>query len=302
MIRISLIIATYNRSAALLQALESVVTQSLKSSEWECVVVNNHSTDNTTEAFHAFATHYPELNLRLVEEPKQGLSHARNCGIQVAQGEILAFIDDDERINKEFLEAYLELFDRYPTCRAAGGRVIATYEESPRPDWMSPLTEQPIANPMHWGEAIGPFPRRRIPAGGNMALRREIFEHYGCFNPALGRRGEQLIGGEESDLFERLRQGGEVILYQPRAVMWHLIPARKLTFDYLDALSLQIGVSQRARAEISERILHLRLGELFKWGATLLLSLGYLLTLRPAKAGALCRMRYGISRGIFGAR
>lgn len=135
-----------------------------------------------------------------------------------------------------------------------------------------------------------------------MALRREIFERYGCFNPALGRRGEQLIGGEESDLFERLRQGGEVILYQPRAVMWHLIPARKLTFDYLDALSLQIGVSQRARAEISERILHLRLGELFKWGATLLLSLGYLLTLRPAKAGALCRMRYGISRGIFGAR
>lgn len=302
MIRISLIIATYNRSAALLQALESVVAQSLNGSEWECVVVNNHSTDDTTELFHAFAARYPELNLRLVEEPKQGLSHARNCGIQAARGEILAFIDDDERINKEFLEAYLDLFEHYPSCRAAGGRVIAAYEEAPRPAWMSPLTEQPIANPMHWGEQIRPFPRRRIPAGGNMALRREIFERYGLFNPALGRKGEQLIGGEESDLFERLRHGGEEILYQPQAVMWHLIPARKLTFDYLDALSHQVGVSQRARAELSGSLTHLYLAEAIKWGATLLLSFGYLLTLHPAKARALCRMRYGISRGLFNSR
>lgn len=299
MIRISLIIATYNRSRALLEALRSVVEQRLQSSQWECIVVNNRSTDDTEKAFEAFAARYPELNLRLCYEPEQGLSAARNCGIRAAQGEFIAIIDDDERINPDFLKAYVELFDEHPRCNAAGGRVIAAYEEQPRPRWMSPFTEEPIANPMHWGEKVCHFPKGRIPAGGNMAFRREIFERYGLFNPSLGRKGESLIGGEESDLFARLRAHQEEILYTPQAIMWHLIPARKLTLEYLEKLSFQIGRTQRARAELSDRTTRLKFLEIGKWGATLLIALFYLLTLQGAKSSALCRMRWAISRGIF---
>lgn len=83
-----------------------------------------------------------------------------------------------------------------------------------------------------------------------MALRRTAVEKHGAFDPSLGRTGKRLLGGEESDLFERLRKGGEQIWYVPDAVMWHIIGPEKLTEDYFDRLSFNVGRSQRARAEI----------------------------------------------------
>lgn len=299
MIRISLIIATYNRSGALIKALESVVQQTLPPTEWECVVVDNRSTDDTPERFADFAARYPDLQLRIVREERQGLSHARNCGIEASRGELVAIIDDDERISSDFLAAYVELFDQHPEAMSAGGPVVATYEECPRPRWMSRFTEEPIANPMDYGDRVCEFPAGRIPAGGNMAFRREVFARYGLFNPELGRVGERLIGGEESDLFERLAKAGARCYYVPRAVMWHLIPARKLTRNYFEKLSYNIGVSQRRRAELSGGVATLYLREVMKWGATLLIALFWLLTLRPAKALWLLRLRRGITRGIF---
>ncbi|MBQ8307399.1 MAG: glycosyltransferase family 2 protein [Alistipes sp.] len=300
MVRISLIIATYNRAEALIEALRSVVQQRLPAQAWECVVVNNNSTDHTEEAFASFAECHPDLSLRMVREPKQGLSHARNRGIAEAQGDYIAIIDDDERINPDFLAAYVDLFDHHPEAYSAGGRVIATYEESSRPRWMSRFTERPIANPMDFGDRVRPFPKGRIPAGGNMAFRREVFTQIGLFNPDLGRVGDRLIGGEESDLFARLSRAALPCYYQPRAVMWHLIPARKLTRSYFENLSRQIGVSQRLRAEQAGTCGRLRLAESLKWGATLLLATGYLCTLQPSKALYLLRMRWQISRGVFG--
>ncbi len=298
MIRISLLIATYNRAEALIEALQSVVQQTLPPAEWECVVVDNRSTDDTAARFAAFAAAHPEKQLRLVREERQGLSHARNCGIAASRGALIAIIDDDERINPEFLEAYLTLFEHYPEAMSAGGRVIACYEEAPRPRWMSRFTEEPIANPMDYGDKVREFPAERIPAGGNMAFRREVFDRFGLFNPELGRVGDRLIGGEESDLFERLRIAGAKCYYVPRAVMWHLIPARKLTRAYLQNLSYNIGVSQRRRAELGGRLRTLYLNEGLKWGATLLIALFWMLTLRPSKALWLLRLRRGITKGI----
>lgn len=298
MIRISLIIATYNRAEALIEALQSVVQQTLPPAEWECVVVDNRSTDDTAARFAAFAATHPEKQLRLVREERQGLSHARNCGIAASRGALIAIIDDDERINPDFLAAYVELFDQHPEAMSAGGRVIAAYEEMPRPRWMSRFTEEPIANPMDYGDRVREFPAGRIPAGGNMAFRREVFDRFGLFNPELGRVGDRLIGGEESDLFERLARAGAKCYYVPDAVMWHLIPARKLTREYLQNLSYNIGVSQRRRAELAGRVAGLYLREAMKWGATLVIALFWLLTLRSAKALWLIRLRYGITRGI----
>lgn len=302
MIRISLIIATYNRAEPLMETLRSVAEQSLGSESWECIVVNNNSQDNTEELFQRFAERYPTLNLRMVCEPKQGLSYARNCGISVAKGDIIAIIDDDERVNREFLSAYLELFDKYRDAMSAGGRVIAEYNESPRPKWMSPYTERPIANPMNFGKSIRLFPKGAIPAGGNMAFRREVFERFGLFNPQLGRVGERLIGGEESDLFERLSAAKCPCYYVPNAIMWHIIPKRKLSDEYFDTLCYNIGVSQRVRAELSGSVTGLKLRELLKWAASVVLAFGYLLTFRGKRARYLLRMRRQISKGIYNKR
>lgn len=292
--RLSLIIATYNRSEQLMVTLRSVATQSAEPLQWECIVVDNNSQDDTRQRVEEFASAHTQLCVRYLFEPKQGLSHARNAGIVAAEGEILAFIDDDERIVEEFVEAYIDIFDGCSEAMSAGGKIIAEYP-SGRPSWMSRYVEQPIANPMDFGPNVRRFPKGRIPGGGNMAFRREVFDRIGLFNTELGRTGKRLIGGEESDLFERAERCGMACYYQPRAVMYHIIPESKLTDDYFERLSYNTGVSQRRRAEVSGRVLRLYMFEVAKWVATLLLCLVH----HPEQARYLVKMRRGISRGIF---
>ena len=131
-----------------------------------------------------------------------------------------------------------------------------------------------------------------------MALRRTALGRYGAFDPQLGRRGARLLGGEESDLFARLRRGGEQCWYVPGAVMYHIIPPSKLTRGYFDRLCRNIGVSQRTRAAIDGGLLRLWTGEAAKWCATLGIALGYCLTGRVRRAAWLVRMRRQITAGV----
>lgn len=293
MIRLSLIIPTYNRAAQLLVALESVVRQDMPREQWECLVVNNNSPDDTVARFEAFAAQHPQVNLRMVTETSPGVSYARNRGFAETIAPYMAFIDDDERINEGFIRAYIDFFDAYPDAVVAGGRIIAAYVTG-RPRWMSKYTEMPIANPMDFGDRICPFPATRLPGGGNMAFRRGAAERIGGFDPSLGRVSGQLIGGEENDLFERLRWSGQTIWYVPDAVMWHIIPPEKLTESFFRRLCRNVGVSQHLRAVIHHRYPRALLLEILKWGATGLLCL----TMTPRKSLWLIRMRWEISRGL----
>ncbi len=297
--KISIIIATYNRAESLLVTLRSVAQQQLDAALWECVVVNNNSTDQTQQRAEEFAKEHAHLNISVLFEPRQGLSWARNCGIENSTGQIVAIIDDDETINPEFAAAYIELFDTHPHIASAGGRIIPKYL-SGRPRWMSDYTELPIANPLDLGEVPRPFPAGKIPGGGNMAIRRSALLEHGLFDVELGRSGNRLIGGEESDLFARLSHAGEQCWYCPNAIMWHLIPPEKLTIQYFDRLTYNIGVSQRLRARGS--LLKVIAAEVCKWLGTMAFAAGYLLRGAPSKSGYLLRMRWRISQGILGVR
>lgn len=298
MVRLSIVIATYNRSAMLMQTLQSVIEQTLPREEWECVVVNNNSTDSTAADFEAFAARYPDYNLRMVLETNQGLSYARNRGIRESEGEYIAIVDDDERIAPEFVASYVALFDEVPDAVAAGGPIVAEYPTG-RPRWMSAFTERPIANTMYFGEEVCEFPRGRVPGGGNMALRRSAVRRYGVFDTSLGYVGESLVGGEESDLFERLQIAEAKYYYVPKAVMYHIIPKEKLTVEYLRRLSYNVGVSQLRRARYYHRKGRVRLNECGKWLATLVLAAWYGITLQWRKAKYLIIMRYNITRGLW---
>ena len=298
MLRLSLIIATYNRSASLIRALESVAQQNAPASEWECVVINNNSTDDTQERFAEFAAAHPDLNMRMVTELRQGLSFARNRGIRESEAEYIAIIDDDERISPDFITSYISLFDSTPDAVAAGGPIVAEYP-SGRPRWMSHFTERPVANTMYFGDKVREFPEGRIPGGGNMALRRSAVRRYGVFDTSLGYVGESLVGGEECDLFERLRIAEAKYYYVPTAVMYHIIPPEKLTASYISRLSYNVGVSQLRRAKYYHRVGRVRAMELVKWAVTIVLAIWYFVKLKWSKAKYLLLMRWNITRGLW---
>lgn len=294
---LSIVIATYNNVSSLERTLCSVAVQDADKSIWECVVVNNGSTDDTAKRVAAFAKEHGDINIKLVDEPQQGLSYARNRGIAESKGQFIAFIDDDETINEGFVSAYIDLFRNHGAFVGSGAMKVCY--DTARPKWMSHYTEKMIANPLDLGSDIITITRTATPTGGNMAFNREVFNLYGNFDTNLGRKGEVLFGGEENDLFDRIRDLGERIFYTPHAVAYHHISDKKLTAEYFDRLSYGVGVSKRIRAEKRDSLEALYSDEYAKRRYTLLLAIFYILTFRPQKASWLWRMRKGISKGIF---
>lgn len=302
MIRISVIISTFDRGEQLLRTLRSLLPQTADRGLWEVVVVDNNSSDATQALFEEFKAQNPQAsNMRMVFEGAQGLSHARNRGISESRGEYLVFIDDDEEVNPDFVGQYLEFFDSHPTAAAAGGRMVPLYEYE-TPAWLSHYVERPLSSTIDLGREVKEFGGERYPIGGNMAIRRSALDRAGFFNTELGRSGTKLLGGEEKDIFGRIRRQGGRIYWVPGPTALHIIPRERLTRAHLVRLSRMIGVSERMRtlgrstAAYAKRLF----SETVKWAATVVLALGYALTLRPAKGGYLILMRWHITLGLLG--
>lgn len=296
---ISLIIATYNGAKKLPRTLQSLTEQTLDRELWDVVVVNNNSTDNTREVVEEFAAAHPEINLRLVDEPQQGLSFARNRGIDESEGEYIAIIDDDEIACPDLLRVYFDFLDTMPYAVAAGGKITPHYPTK-RPSWLSKITERPIAGTLDLGKEIIIFPEGKYFGGGNMCLRRTAINYYGKFNTNLGRRGSKLLGGEEKELYMRYYTSGEDIFYLPGAEILHVIDESRLTKEYFNAVCYRIGQSERIRTlQEGPKSFRRRVwSEGFKWCATLALALFYGLAMQWGRARSIVVMRSQISRGL----
>ncbi len=294
---ISIVIATWNRGERLTRTLDSLAAQTLPPDEWEAVVVNNNSTDDTATVFARHAAAHPALRVRMVDEPRQGLSWARNKGLEEARGEIIVMIDDDEEANPEALAAWRDFFATHLGAVAAGGPMIARYEQE-RPPWMSRYTEALAASTINLRGRVRRFPRGRYPIGGNMAFRREIFNRVGWFDTSLGRTGRALLGGEEKDLFGRIAAAGGEIWWVPATAVDHVIPPSRLTDEHFRRLSRMVGVTARLMSPTRGARLRALTAEAVKWAATIVLAAWFTLTLRSSKARYLVVMRGEITRGL----
>ncbi len=299
MIRLSFIIATYNRAGGLVVTLETIARQTLARELFEVVVADNNSSDDTAVRFREFAAAHPGMNLVYAFEPNQGLSWARNCAIAHSSGDVLVVVDDDELIDERLAEIYLEFFDANPLAGAAGGRVVPVYGVA-LPRWFSPYIEELISGAFDLGRRVKRFGPDRYPRGGNFAIRRSMIDRYGMFNTDLGRKGASVLGGEEKDLLGRLSGAGEQIYYLPGPVIEHIIPDAKVTDEYFLKITRMVGVSERVRTRsVSQAAYVKRVAvEAVKWGAAGALALGYLLRCRPSKGWYLLKMRWNITGGL----
>ena len=298
---LSVIICTYNRDKYIYNVLESIAQCNFPSELYEIVLVNNNSTDNTELECKRFVTDYPNIHFRYVEELQQGLSNARNRGIKEAKGEIIVYVDDDAKVNKAYLQTIYDFFNTHPAVYAAGGAIIPIYETK-EPVWMSHFTKQLITGYAYMGEKIIEFKNGKYPGGGNAAYRKEVFEKVGLFNPDLGRKGTNLIGAEEKDIFDKMNAWGMKIYYLPTMILYHIIPDAKLSLEHFNRLTFSIGQSERLRTRnISKGKYYKRiLSEIIKWFASCLLFVKYLILFSPQKGKKLIAFRWNVSRGLMG--
>lgn len=297
---ISVILCTYNRDRYIYNVLQSIVNGDLPRSEYEIVLVDNNSSDNTKGECQRFVADFPDVVLRYCFEEKQGLSHARNCGITNAHGDLLVYVDDDAIVNKEYLSTYADFFKRNSDAVAAGGPILPQYDGCEEPEWMSHYTRQLITGKLYLGEHEREFPHDAFPGGGNAAYRKSVFDTVGLFNPELGRKGNSLIGAEEKDLFDKMTTAGMHFYYLPTAILYHLIPSKKLTKDYFDRLTYSIGVSERYRTlQIGKKKYIVRLAkEAIKWGGTLILWMSFALKGQFGKGNKLVAFRRNVTKGL----
>lgn len=242
---ISIIICTYNRSANLPECFEHLEKlEGLEGIAWEIVLVDNNSSDDTRQMCGRYNDQSP-LNIRYIFEPQQGLSFARNKGIESAQGTYVVFIDDDIRVTKPWLQTIYATFKEF-NCDAVGGRI---HVESPQslPNWITPdmygfLGHQDFGNEPHTMDGYTEFP-----FGGNMAVHRRVFNNIGVFNTQLGRRGEgsksdELFKGEETDFFHRLADTKGTFRYHPDILVLHKILPYQLEKRFFLTLHKNAGI------------------------------------------------------------
>jgi glucosyl-dolichyl phosphate glucuronosyltransferase len=238
--RISVILCTFNRSQALTKALESVAASVLPASvEWQVLVVDNNSQDQTRGVVEEFCRRFPG-RFRYQYEPRQGKSYALNAGVREARGDILAFVDDDVTVEPDWLQNLTAaLADKQ--WAGTGGRILPERTFAP-PPWLS------LEGPYALGGVLVFFDRGDKPGeldwapyGTNMAFRKEMFDKYGAFRADLGPQPGSEIRGEDTEFGRRLMAAGERLRYEPSAVVYHEVPEKRLRKEYFLAWWFDFG-------------------------------------------------------------
>lgn len=239
---ISVVVCTHNNASLLRNALRSLSAQTLSASRREVLVVDNASTDETGQA----AAEFPEA--AYVHEPRLGLSIARNAGVRNSRAPIIAFLDDDAEADPNWLEALLEGYANFDQAWAVGGRVDPIWG-GPVPEWLTEQHHRSLSL-VDWGPTMRAlrWPERVI--GVNCSFRRRVFDAFGLFDECLGRIGQALLGHEDTEIQQRIHASGHQVVYAPRAVVRHYVPASRMTREYFE---------RRSKGTLtSERILEMR--------------------------------------------
>lgn len=220
--KISVILCTYNRSAILPKTLERIAGSKVQEGiDWEVLVIDNNSKDQTRSVASDFCRCHPG-RFRYIFEPQPGKSNALNTGIRESRGDILVFVDDDVEVDSVWLS---NLTKNLITGEwsGAGGRILPDIGFT-LPSWLENDGPYSLA-------PIGVFDRglegaelKESPFGANMAFRREMFAKYGNFRTDFGPRpGNDIRHNEDAEFGSRLLAAGERLWYEPSALIYHRV-------------------------------------------------------------------------------
>ena len=294
---ITIAICTYNRADYLADTLRDLATQN-RPELFTILVVDNNSDDDTEAICSRFRDEHPGIRFNYVKEQQQGLSYARNRAMQESMTDWVLFIDDDVIVPPHFAGVAAAFVSEQDEPCCAGGRIFVKFDDA-EPDWI-PSALMPMFGHHDLGDRRREYPATNFPRGGNMLIHKSVMDDAGEFDPQLGRSGSGLAGSEEKAFFEKARRHGVTLWYLPDLNLWHRISKKRLEHSYLKKQSIGIGRSERLRLdENRSKILLKTLSEFGKLGVSLLLSLWYLLRLKPKAAKFILDFRVWVMKGFF---
>jgi len=243
MIMLSIVIPTRNRAELLRNALESLAIQTLPADGFEVIVTDNGSQDNTKNVVDSYEGRIKNLRYFYVSTP--GLHVGRNLGLEVAAGDVLAYLDDDVCVQPGWADAVTGRFGSDVNIALLGGPCLPYWEETP-PDWINDFV---ITRDEGWelGQLsvmdLGPNPRY-ISAldvyGCNFSIRKHVLLALGGFHPdGLPDEFIQYRGDGETSVSRAIDADRKMAFYEPLASVTHFVPASRLKKEYF------MGVARR---------------------------------------------------------
>jgi len=241
--KLSVVVCTYNRAAYLGRMLESFYAQRcLEALEFELLVIDNNSTDSTPEVAAEFQG---RSGFRYLQEPVRGLSHARNRGLREARGTHIAYLDDDVLLMPDWARHLLQCFEE-TGADAVGGKSLLRFEQAP-PPWFGKELAKLLSEVDLGDTRLDAGDGRRL-YGLNLAFRSTALRDAGGFDTALGRSGGALTSGEDLRATAAVVAAGGKAYYEPRALVYHCIPPERTEWNYLLKLA-ESGARTRAQLD-----------------------------------------------------
>jgi len=219
--KFSVIVSTYNRASILYMCLDSLMNQDYPKEDFEIIIVNNNSTDNTEEVIEDYIDKYPEINLKYYFVPKPGQVYARQIGILAARNEILSFTDDDGILSPEWLTEISKVFLKNDKAVGVAGKIQIKWDEQP-PEWIYDYERQ--LGKLNYGNEVK-YEVGLYMNAGNLSIKKDVLIEVGGFNPEMV--GDWLLGDGESGLWLRLKNNKLLIGWAPDALMLHYQVAKK---------------------------------------------------------------------------
>lgn len=238
--KIAAIICTFNRADILARCLDSLARQNLPEQDFEVIVVDNNSSDQTQQIISTYCANF--LNFKYVSEKRQGLAIARNTGVTLTNAPLVSFTDDDAEVPLDWLSRYLELSNssKYKTA-AFGGEIIPVWPDS-EPDWLSEKMLHMLSAHLGWSKDARFLKDDEWLCEANTTYVRNVLLHYGGFPENLGRIGGNLLSGE--NIVNKLMENdGYGFFFDPEISVHHHIDPARLNLNWFKKRSFWQGVT-----------------------------------------------------------
>ena len=230
---LSVVICTYNRSDILTICLQSIAEFYPKTFAIEVIVVNNNSIDDTSTTLSDFSNTYAWL--RIINESQQGLSNARNTGYKSAKHSWILYLDDDAKIEQHLFNRVFTHI-KSSTYKCLGGLYLPWYETK-KPKW---FRDKWASNQLKYSD-VQNLQSNEFASGGVLLIHKDLLVAHDGFNPKYGMHGTHTWYGEETELQQRIRKTGNQIAYDPKMIIYHLVPTHKMRVGWQLSSSYQMG-------------------------------------------------------------
>jgi glucosyl-dolichyl phosphate glucuronosyltransferase len=246
--KFSIIIPTINRSASVKITIDSLLGLNYSWQDYEILIVDNGSTDNTRAVAEAAIKSTPECQIKYYFEPVPGLLSGRHRGALESRGDILVYVDDDIEADPYWLEAVAEAFED-PAVHLVGGKNLPKYECNP-PDWLDAfwyrkgsLNQCFFLSLVDLGDQLTEIDPLYV-WGLNFSIRKKTLFELGGFNPDTVPKSLQRYQGDgDTGLAWKVKAAGYKVIYQPTALVYHIVPNDRLDLDYFKERMYFAGVS-----------------------------------------------------------